>query len=153
MGYSELSAYSQPWEYIKPMTHMRQVIISTEALYGTSICNIKLSILFLYDRIFGIPKSMFRYILLAMGGFVIAYSVTGILGTILQCLPLSDLWKPPSDNPPVCIDFGTLVITMGVVNIVTDVTILCLPMPIVWSLQVSKPRRWQLVIAFSLGGL
>lgn len=74
-------------------------------------------------------------------------------GTILQCIPLSDLWKPPSDNPPVCIDFGTLVITMGVVNIVTDVTILSLPMPIVWSLQVSTPRRWQLVIAFSLGGM
>lgn len=132
---------------------MGYIIVSTQALYGTSICTIMLSILFLCDRIFGIPKPMFRYGLLAIGGFVIAYSVTGILGTILQCIPLSDLWKPPSDNPPVCIDFGTLVITMGVVNIVTDVTILSLPMPIVWSLQVSTPRRWQLVIAFSLGGM
>ncbi|KAF6237601.1 hypothetical protein HO173_004491 [Letharia columbiana] len=128
-------------------------IVSTQVLYSISICTIKLSILFLYDRIFGIPKPMFRHILRAMGGFVIAYSVAGTLGTILQCVPLSDLWKPPSNGPPVCIDFGTLVITTGVLNIVTDITILSLPIPLVWGLQVSKPRRWQLVTVFSLGGL
>ena len=43
------------------------------------------------------------------------YSVAGILGTILQCVPPSDLWKPPSINPPMCIHFGALVITVGVV--------------------------------------
>lgn len=84
---------------------------------------------------------------------MIAYGVAGILGTILQCVPLSDLWKPPSNRPPACINFGTLVITMGVLNIATDIIILSLPIPLVWRLQVSKSRRWQLIIVFSLGGL
>ena len=85
---------------------------------------------------------------------MIAYGVAGILGTILQCVPLSDLWKPPGITPPVCHTFSfTLIITLGVVNIVTDITILSLPIPLVWGLQVSKSRRWQLVAVFSLGGL
>ena len=91
--------------------------------------------------------------LLIMGGLVIAHGVTGILGTVFQCVPLSDLWKAPSSHPPVCIRFGHPVITMGLVNILTDIIILSLPIPLVWRLQVSKPRRWQLVLVFSLGGL
>ncbi len=82
-----------------------------------------------------------------------AHGVAGVLGTIFQCVPLSDLWKPQTSNPPVCIHFGLLVIAMGIVNIVTDIAILSLPIRLVWRLQVSKVRRWQLVIVFSLGGL
>ena len=88
-----------------------------------------------------------------MGGLVIAYGMAGVLGTVFQCVPLGDLWKPPSSHVPVCIRFGLLVIKMGIVNILTDIIILSLPIPLVWTLQVSKPRRWQLVIVFSLGGL
>ncbi|KAF6226425.1 hypothetical protein HO133_009291 [Letharia lupina] len=119
------------------------IIVSTQVLYSISICTIKLSILFLYDRIFGTPKPMFRHILRAMGGFVIAYGVAGTLGTILQCVPLSDLWKPPSNGPPVCIDFGTLVITMGVLNIVTDITILGLPIPLAASAYMENSSKMQ----------
>ena len=138
------------------MINVGQIVISIQAFYFISICTIKLSILLFYNRIFGIPEPMFRYILLAMGGFVAAYSVAGILGILgicLRCVPLSDLLEPPSNSPPVCVQIGTLVTTMGVVNIVTDITILSLPMPLVWSLRVSESRRWQLVTVFSLGGL
>lgn len=152
VGYSELAAaYSQ--EYVKLINDIDQIIVSMQTLYGISICIIKLSILLFYNRVFGIPKPMFRYILMAMGGFVIAYSLAGILGINLQCIPLSDLWITPSNSPPACISFGTIVITTGVINIVTDITILSLPIPILWSLQVPNSRRWQLVTIFSLGGL
>lgn len=123
-------------------------------LYNTSLCIIKLSILFLYNRIFGIPKPMFRWLLLAMGGFVIAYGMAGILGYTLQCVPLSNLWKLPGNDPRACHTFSfTLVLILGVINIVTDITILSLPLPLVWSLQASKSRRLQLIAVFSLGGL
>ena len=152
VGDSELqAAYSQ--EYVKLINGIDQIIVSMQTLYGINICIIKLSILLFYERIFGIPKPMFRYVLLEMGGFVIAYSLAGILGINLQCIPLSDLWTTPSNSPLACISFGTLVTTTGVINIVTDITILSLPMPILWSLQVPKSRRWQLVTVFSLGGL
>lgn len=129
------------------------MIVSIQTLYIISLCTIKLSILLFYNRIFGVPRPMFRYILLATGGVVIAYSVAGMLGTVLQCVPLSDLWKPPSKNPPVCIHFGAIVLTVGAINIVTDIIILSLPIPLVWSLQMSRSHKWQVVAVFSLGGL
>ena len=93
------------------MTDVDQFSISIQTLYIISLCTIKLSILLFYNRIFGIARPMFRYILLATGGVVIAYSVAGILGTVLQCIPLSNLWKPRSETPLRCIRFGTLVLT------------------------------------------
>lgn len=154
MGYSALpAAFSQPWEHVKSMTDIDQVIVSTQTLYIISLCTIKLSVLLFYNRIFGVARPMFRYILLATSGVVIAYSVAGILGTVLQCVPLSNLWKPRSKDPLRCIRFGTLVLTMGVINIVTDITILSLPIRLVWSLQMSKLHKWQVIAVFSLGGL
>lgn len=129
------------------------ITMSTQVLYIISLCNIKISILFFYDRIFGAPKPTFRYVLLAMGCFVIAYGVAGVLGSILQCVPTSsNSWKPYSNSTSLCIHYS-LVFIMGVVNVVTDVGILSLPIPLVWSLRMSKSRRWQVVAVFSLGGL
>lgn len=129
------------------------ITMATQVLYIISLCNIKFSILFFYDRIFGAPKPMVRYILLAMGCFVIAYGVAGVLGSVLQCVLLSsDSWKPYSNTASSCVHWS-LVLALGLVNIVTDVAMLSLPMPLVWSLRMSKSRRWQLVAVFSLGGL
>lgn len=154
MGYSELpSAYSQLWEHAKSTTDIDQITVSMQTLYIISLCTIKLSILLFYNRIFGVLRPMFRYILLAMGGVVIAYSVAGMLGTVLPCVPLSDLWEPPSNNPAVCINFGAAIFAVGVINIVTDIIILSLPIPLVWSLQMSRSHKWQVVAVFSLGGL
>ena len=80
---------SQPWKYIKPVTDTEQVSLTAQTFHCISIGTIKLSILFFHDRIFGIPKPMFRSILLVTGGFVIAYIVAGILGILLQCVPES----------------------------------------------------------------
>lgn len=140
-------------EYAKLAANVDQITMATQVLYIISLCNIKFSILFFYDRIFGAPKPMVRYILLAMGCFVIAYGVAGVLGSVLQCVLLSsDSWKPYSNTASSCVHWS-LVLALGLVNIVTDVAMLSLPMPLVWSLRMSKSRRWQLVAVFSLGGL
>ena len=41
----------------------------------------------------------------------------------------------------------------GVQNIVTDLVILCLPLPVLWNLQMAKQRKKQLTGVFALGGL
>lgn len=42
---------------------------------------------------------------------------------------------------------------MGSLNVATDVTTLCLPMPLLWRLKVSLERRLQVMSIFLLGGL
>ena len=96
-------------------------------------------------------NTTFRYILIGTGIFIIAYSLATILATIFQCHPFSKLWENVGgrDN---CIDFATLLITAGIINAVTDVWILGLPMPLLWRLQLPVSRKWMLIASFSLGG-
>ena len=42
---------------------------------------------------------------------------------------------------------------MGSLNVATDVTTLCLPMPLLWRLNISVERRLQVMSMFLLGGL
>lgn len=42
---------------------------------------------------------------------------------------------------------------MGSLNVATDVTTLCLPMPLLWRLKISVERRLQVMSMFLLGGL
>ena len=93
----------------------------------------------------------FKRILVALGGFIVAYSLAQVFFDIFQCVPISSAWNRSETGK--CVPYGALVLAMGIVNIVTDVIILILPMPLLWRLKVSNPRKWMLTIMFSLGGL
>ena len=84
-------------------------------------------------------------------GAVVAWGVATFLAAALQCRPLYAFWDPAVNGH--C--FNALQYILGVqgVNIALDFAILCLPMPLVWSLR----RPWQdkvaLSVVFLLGGL
>jgi hypothetical protein len=44
-------------------------------------------------------------------------------------------------------------VVMGSLNVVTDIATLCLPMPLLWRLQISTERKLQLIGMFMVGGL
>ena len=110
---------------------------------------IKLSILFLYRRIF--PQQCFMYVLIIVGAFVVACSLTLVLGIILQYIPIQAIWDPKVNSTH--IRYGVLALIMGITNVITDVIILILPVPLLWKLKISATRRRQLIITFALGGL
>ena len=118
-------------------------------MYNVSIAVIKLSILFLYGRIFVQP--WFKKALIALGAFVIAYSIAQIFGDIFQCVPIKSLWDPSVSG--YCINYPDLIIIMGVINIVTEIIMLVLPLPLLWRLQLSRSRKSLLTVLFTMGGL
>lgn len=52
-----------------------------------------------------------------------------------------------------CIDLDLFGKVTGVLNLATDVLILCLPVPIVWGLNTTKPQKVILTGMFLLGVL
>lgn len=82
---------------------------------------------------------------------MVAYNLAQVFFEIFQCVPISSAWDPSETGK--CVPYGALVLAMGIVNIVTDVIMLILPMPLLWRLKVSATRKWMLMIMFSLGGL
>lgn len=109
----------------------------------------KVSILALFYRIF--PFKWFKVTILCLGIFIVAYTVPQMFGTIFQCVPIRAKWTP--GITPKCINYVAMIITCGVINIVTDFIMLGLPIPALWSLQVSSHRKWALTFMFLIGGL
>ena len=90
-------------------------------------------------------------VLWCVGAFVAAYSTTAAMVNLLQCLPIRADWNPSVQ--PRCVNLDVELIILSSINVITDVTILALPMPLVWRLQTSRSRKIQVSCTFLLGGL
>jgi hypothetical protein len=123
--------------------------LAAEIMYNAAIPFIKASILLLYHRIF--PQQWMKRALILLGSFIVAYSVAQVFADIFQCTPVDSLWgASPKQH---CIDYPLLIKVCGVINILTDVAILALPMPSLWKLNLSSSRKRLLMITFLIGGM
>ena len=118
-------------------------------LYRPAIALVKFSVLFLYLRIF--PQTGFRKLIKYYGYFVLLYTTVFLLLDIFHCDPVHAAWDP--NNKIACLNMDTIWIIGGSLNAVTDIGALCLPMPLLWQLHVTREKRIQLMGVFLLGGL
>ena len=86
---------------------------------------------------------------MGVGLLVIAYQTAQILSAILQCTPPKRLWDP--ETPGTCIDFLAVTIATGTLNVVTEVLILALPMPMLWQLKLPTSKKRMLSFVFLVG--
>ena len=128
-----------------------QAVLVTECLYTPASTTIKFSILLLYRRLF--PSKTFRNVLWAIAGFLVLFALAQMLSVIIQCTPVAALWNRTAYPNAHCVDYNIALTVFAVVNALSDIIILSLPMPILWRLHTNKTRRKQLIGIFGLGGL
>lgn len=126
-----------------------QSTIATELFYCPAIACVKFSVLLLYRRIF--PNRHFRILTWFLAAFIVCYSLVLFLGVIFQCMPIRGAWNPTIEAK--CIDLGLIIVITSALNVLTDVLTLCLPLPLLWRLNLPKERKVQLTGIFLLGGL
>lgn len=81
---------------------------------------------------------------------VTTFGIGQILEAFLTCRPFAKTWDPVLQGT--CALFKTGFLADGIINIVTDLAIVLLPMRVVWRLQhVSKQRKIALTAMFALG--
>ena len=129
------------------MTH--QSNFATSLFYFPIMAMVKTSTLLLFGRIFQAQK--FHRILWAVGLFISVYSIISVIIMIFPCRPLKGAWDPTIKSE--CIDLSTPVIFMGSMNVLTDLLLLCLPLPQLWKLQMRRGTKIQLIGIFSIGSL
>ncbi|CAI0652576.1 unnamed protein product, partial [Colletotrichum noveboracense] len=121
-----------------------------ECLYTISIVLVKAAILAFYWRIFSARRES-RLAIYVLLGITCAWGIA-------VCLPVSAFWLrfdananlAPSDFE--CgVNVKTFFIANAIPNIITDVLLLLLPVPGIWSLQLRKPQKMALVGIFTLG--
>ncbi|KAF9775280.1 hypothetical protein IL306_006648 [Fusarium sp. DS 682] len=83
-------------------------------------------------------------------GVVVGYSIGGIGATIWQCVPIKGAWDKSVDAT--CIDSNKFWVAYAVLNILTDVMVLGLPILPIMRLQTSAREKLLLCCIFLLGG-
>ncbi|KAL2795261.1 hypothetical protein BJX66DRAFT_337046 [Aspergillus keveii] len=127
-----------------------KIIFAYVILYATTVPMVKLSVLLLYHRIFRLTWTLYFCAFLSIG-----YTISVSTAISLACVPTSYFWTQwvdPLSGGYCRINLYLFYLWNGVANLFTDVIILCLPMPIVWRLQMPKSQKWAISGIFLLGG-
>lgn len=72
-------------------------------------------------------------------------------GITLNCIPLQKFWKPFVQGH--CMNFEIFFLVVIVIDLVIDVSLLCLPLWVVSTLQLNRRERVILIAIFLFGGL
>lgn len=125
-----------------------QAFVGVQVLYFLNAVLTKTSLLLLYYRIFGVAKS-FRYALWTTGGIVLGYWIATTILAFLGCTPFARNWN--KTIPGHCVNLVMFFRWNGICNLIIDVLILLLPLPMVWRLRVPSRQRLELSGIFLLG--
>jgi len=125
------------------------LIIIGETAYTIVVLTAKLSVIWLYHRIFFSQKLDKILIFLAL--FATAQGFVGLFSDIFQCTPIKSFWHPEIEGH--CINYPLLLIITAVMNIITEVAMLVVPFPLCWRLQMSRSKRIVVIAMFSIGGI
>lgn len=120
-----------------------------ETMYTLSIAITKISILLFYSRIF--TERKFRIALCVVFTVVIAWLVAIEITVLAECVPISSLWDLSESSR--CIQLIPFFLGAGIPNVLLNTVIVCLPLPMVWTLEIERKYRLALSAVFGLGAL
>ncbi|KAG8527879.1 uncharacterized protein KY384_006795 [Bacidia gigantensis] len=130
---------------------LRKAEYAFTVLYNPALMATKTSICLFYLTLSKNHK-VFKY--LTLGTFAVV-NIAGVALTFLnifQCRPFGDAFKDPPPHGAHCIDIVELYLSSAPVNIVTDLALLFLPMPILTGMRLPRNEKLILIITFSFGG-
>ncbi|KAI9674529.1 MAG: hypothetical protein M1817_001867 [Caeruleum heppii] len=118
--------------------------------YVLAIYCIKMSILFLYLRLFKTVRHI-RYTAYALWVYMTGYHCAIVFAIMFGCSPISKYWDVTITTGH-CINLPALGIAGASFSVMTDVIILTLPMYTVWNLKLPTRQRGAVAGTFLLGG-
>ena len=127
-----------------------QALFVTEFLYGILIPFEKTSILLLYLRLFRVHR-WFRYTSYGLIAYIWAWGISESIVAVVQCMPVEFQWNKSIEGT--CIDQLAYFRWVSVPNVIHDVVMLIVPVPIVWNLQIGLRQKFALSTIFAIGSL
>lgn len=141
--------WTVPFENI---TAILKIYYFDEDLYLTALPLIKISILLFYLRIF--PQTWFRYACFATMAACVGYGIAFLLVSVFQCQPIDLAWNHwDGEHSGKCNDINAQGWTSAALNVVLDVVVLALPMPVIAKLELNRRKKALVWLMFSTGFL
>ncbi|MCJ1383830.1 hypothetical protein MMC17_006944 [Xylographa soralifera] len=109
-----------------------------------------LSVVMLYRRIF--VGQTFRFVSLIVCILIMAWTVAFFFATLFECgRDFSLLWQSLATFKYDCADYKNIQLGHAVSDVVTDLIVLTLPLPVIWKLHMDTARKIALSFIFLLG--
>lgn len=118
--------------------------------YLPAVILAKLALLVMYTRIFIKRTDLIACWVVA--GLLIANCVGAMIAGFLICVPLKYLWDHTIPGGH-CININAWYRWSSLMNILTDVIMLILPLPVIWKIQTSRKVKLGLTITFATGSV
>jgi hypothetical protein len=115
--------------------------------YDLALVSVKLGILAFYYRVFVHP--VFRTAVLATAAFVVAWGIGITVTLFLACRPLNAYWD--SNVSGDCLTMVTFTYFTNISNLITDIWIFLMPVPMIWHLQLQTKKKLILSLIFCIG--
>ncbi|KAI1381994.1 hypothetical protein F4677DRAFT_11743 [Hypoxylon crocopeplum] len=115
-----------------------------------SIFFARTSILLLYIRIFfphGSARSACWWVIQITIIINLLFTISFVLVTILQCVPRG---LPFGSS---CVNQWLVLVIASVINIISDIAVLVIPLACIWNLHMSRRRKWATGALFAFGAL
>lgn len=133
----------------RPLIYEYQLIVAAGVCWLLGTVCLKLSILALYMRIF--TTATFRFWAYILMGIVGAYGIAFLCVFMTNCQPVSQQWDPVPGGW--CRDIANEEFTSVSLNMVIDLAIAIMPMPVLWRLRMSTRSKIMISLIFGLGFL
>ncbi|KAI1166563.1 hypothetical protein F5B18DRAFT_648628 [Nemania serpens] len=132
------------------LTSWAQTLFVTELLYGLVFPVEKTTILLLYLRLFRVHR-WFRTTTYFLIAYIWLWGISEVIVAIAQCRPVSFQWDKTIQGQ--CIDQLAYYRWVSVPNVIHDVVMLILPLPVVWILKVDLRQKLALSAVFLIGSI
>ncbi|KAH6673517.1 hypothetical protein B0J14DRAFT_50180 [Halenospora varia] len=124
-----------------------KMLFAFQFFYLFAVAAVKVSVIYFYRRVFT-SSNTFRKVTNGMLIFVLLWTIAFFFATVFQAWPVS--WNWTGVGKP--IQYNIMYYATCATEIAADLVILCLPIPMIKSLHLSKTRRWTVMGIFGLGG-
>ncbi|CAI7664892.1 hypothetical protein N7533_005790 [Penicillium manginii] len=121
-------------------------------LYCPMALFVKIALLSILTRIFAPYRSKVYFIYGLLGALCVYYAIALII-KIRMCYPIPYYWLGSElEGGGTCLDQTAALIADSVISVVSDIIILVLPLPLTWSLQMSKNKKLRVMGLLGAGG-
>ena len=117
-------------------------------LWVTAVTIIRAAIISLYMQLF--PTRSFRIACHAALALNVAFGATAVIADCLICQPIRYRWAPTIVHGS-CGDQKSLDMYIAILNLLQDVLVVVLPIPVLWGLQIARSRKVALISIFGIG--
>jgi hypothetical protein len=117
-------------------------------VWNTSVCLIRVSMLVFYLQLFRVTR--WRYVFWVFVGLNFASLVAIIFSTLLICRPITYSFDKSAVGGH-CGDLISFQLFVAIWNLLMDVAIVVLPMPVIWGLKMKIKSKVGVSLMFGMG--